>query len=245
MENERNSNESKRIVICPQHGEYETRILTCLGIELRTRCPECDIVFLRELQEKEEENRKALEFEAAKIPSAYKNATIAELDITSDNKEAINSAKAFALAFKDGQKTGQGFIFCGFPGTGKTHIAAALCRAVINFGGSARFVSCFDLFTAIKASYNMRQEAMDDPFRPFIYPDLLVVDEVRSSSITVHDSETFFQVIEKRNLKGKSTIITTNMPPMDLSEKIGASVIDRITSRGGKIIPFRGASFRK
>ena len=121
-------------------------------------------------------------------------------------------------------QTKKGIYIYGELGTGKTHIAYAL-------KSKTKFVRVFnttELLRSIRNDFNrlayekdhLEIEAMD-------YPGILILDDVGSEKISDWVMETFYLIINKRYNHMLPTIITSNLPITDLSERIG----DRITSR--------------
>ena len=143
--------------------------------------------------------------------------------------ELINTARKYAELFPDYLKGGNGLLFYGPVGTGKSFAAACIANAVIDQGYSARMT---DFGTVRNTLFSARdkQKYIND----LCAPDLLVIDDLGAEAKTEFMQETVFNVINSRICTGKPMIITTNLTRAELAKpsEIGYQrIYDRIPER--------------
>ena len=156
-----------------------------------------------------------------------------------------NSIKAMAdiIFYKRGH---MGMALCGAPGCGKTTAAKAfvvLCRR-LKEKANERFVEAFFTASQIVDAYakedSGKLEAMTSA-------DVLIIDDAGIEPATIKSYGTpcypVRDVIKQRYDLNKFTIITTNLPYMQLFTRYGEAVKDRLLGSFAAI-PFVGGSFR-
>ena len=81
--------------------------------------------------------------------------------------------------------------------------------------------------------------------RNLLKVDLVVWDDIASTSISTYDYSQLLMYIDARILNGKSNIFTGNYPTMDkLTERLGAKLASRIFSQNTHIVTFKGGDMR-
>ena len=107
---------------------------------------------------------------------------------------------------------GEGLLFVGRPGLGKTHLAIGIIEGLIR-GKSVQclFVDFPTLLKRIQYSYNpstqISEESLVTPFRE---AEILVVDDVGSMKPSAWVVDEVRQIVNARYLNNRSTILTTN-----------------------------------
>ncbi len=147
----------------------------------------------------------------ARIPPRYQRCTLDNL-ITYPNEEllrAVASAKRFADAFPVVQK---GLLLIGPPGIGKTHIAVAALRNVIQrTGARGIYYDTRSLLRDIRSTYNPTlQMAEMDVLRPVMEAELLVLDDLGAERLTDWVEETMSLIVNTRYNERRPTIFTSN-----------------------------------
>lgn len=129
----------------------------------------------------------------------------------------------------------------GNRGTGKTHLAAAGLREVAErHGVRGLFVVVPDLIDRYRRTQNPERatetaEDVDDLLRRV---PLLVLDDLGVGRQTEFAEERMYGVINRRYNDVRPTIVTTNVPLMELEERIRSRVLS------GEVVQFRGEDRR-
>lgn len=136
-------------------------------------------------------------------------------------RHVIHRAKSFS-------RDPQGWlILLGAPGTGKTHLAAAIANAHLQDGHSAEFVVVPDLLDHLRAAYapdsKLRYDEVFDAVRtaPF-----LVLDDLGAHSSTAWAEEKLFQILNYRYNARLPTVITSNLYLDEQEPRIRSRMLD-------------------
>ena len=141
-------------------------------------------------------------------------------------------------------KTGAGLIFLGKPGTGKNHLAAAICTHIINDGHSAVHTTVMKAIRRIKSTWSRgATETEQKAILSFCVPDLLVIDEVGVQFGSDTEMLLLTEIINERYERRKPTILLTNLTAAKLAVSLGDRVIDRFRD-GGEMVVFDWESYR-
>ena len=130
------------------------------------------------------------------------------------NLAATQRAHRYATNFDQHTKNGQGIMFYGAIGTGKTYMAACIANSVIDQGYSVRFTSLPKLVNEITETWQGRNRRMD----MLTVPDLLIIDDVGAERDSNYMNEQVLQIIDARYQSGKPLIVTTNLNLKDVSD---------------------------
>lgn len=237
--------------VCERHGEYAA--YTYRGHT--SGCPTC----MKEQQEREASEahakwlvalrqRRANELLGrAAIPPRFADRTLSNFVPHADGPaKALAIAKGFAENFEDCLKTGQGLVFCGGVGAGKTHLAVGICHEVIKQDHVAVFSSVLGAVRSIKETYRKGSELTEaEAIQNLVDPDLLVLDEVGVQFGSETEKMYLFEVINGRYQALKPTIVISNLAKEPLTEYLGERVIDRLREGGGRMVVFDWPSYRR
>jgi DNA replication protein DnaC len=241
------------IAICDKHGEYEEKSREVMGKVFKTRCPKCSL--------DRDAERKQYEFKAAAVNRDEKiKRLIGEAGIPKrfalrrfdnyhaeikEQSQALDIARYFAENFEMFMSTGASLIFCGKPGTGKTHLAAAIANAVCEQGRSAVFMSVLKATRKIKDTWRKNSEVSENQiYRGMVHPDLLILDEVGMQFGSESEKLILFEILNGRYENVKPTIVISNLLPTEISEFLGERVVDRLQEGGGSTVVFGWDSYR-
>lgn len=172
------------------------------------KCPKC-----------EQERKDSLVTEklaAMGIPEKVWHATFENFEVNKEDPKAAALAKAKAQS-----RHGRGFLILrGSPGTGKTHLAAAILKI---HGGL--FVTLHDLIGELRHTYDEGgQEKMVEKYRNV---PCLVLDELDKSVKGADVQNILYRIFAHRYDKGLLTVITSNDTLDEILDTVGPRLTDR------------------
>lgn len=148
--------------------------------------------------------------DAARIPPRFRQCDF-------HNYYPKNDSQFFAHSFasrlvNDYPAVDTGLLFMGSVGVGKTHLAIAVLKELIEKKGVAcLFYESGSLLKAIQDSYNPVSETSETRvLAPVYQAEVLVLDELGASVPTNWVRDTLYQIINTRYNNKKLTIFTTN-----------------------------------
>lgn len=139
----------------------------------------------------------------------------------------------------------ENIVFCGTPGTGKTHLSVSLGIQAAKSHYSTYFINCHELIEQLKqAQHENRLEAKLKHYSKY---RLLIIDEIGYLNLDKAAANLMFQLISRRYEK-KSTIITTNITFSGWGELFGDNItanaiLDRLLHHC-HVITINGSSYR-
>lgn len=243
---------------CQTHGEYQSRVFVWQGREVRSGCPACAMqeakdrakAEIEEQARRRDEIRKgriAARYSKAMIPPRFATKTLDDYEVgTEGQRRALAIARRYVEAWPSCLAAGRCLVFAGKPGTGKTHLSAAIACSVMAAGGTALFRTVQDAMADIKASYARDASQTErQAYASLVQPDLLVLDEVGVHTLTDHDEQMLFRVINARYEAVLPMILCTNLSGAVLARYLGDRIMDRVTENQGMIVLFDWESHRK
>lgn len=239
-------------VICPHHGEYMAAVFNILGSVTRSNCPKCleRNAAEREARVREEAARKKRElvaslFRRSAIPARFEDRTLANYHAQNDGqRRALKMASRYVETFDDPNSAGGSLVFCGKPGTGKTHLACAIGHALIDGQHAVLFSSVLAAVRHIKETYRKDSTRTEsDAIGDLVEPDLLILDEIGVQIGSEHEKMLVFEIINERYQQCRSTVLISNLNQDELTSYLGERVMDRFREAGG-VIAFDWTSYR-
>lgn len=152
------------------------------------------------------------------LPPIFQDKTLGNYD-KSKNPKAYRAAVEFIEKFP----STKGILFTGFPGLGKSHLAAAIARELNQKLYSTYFGNIIDIISFIKSTYNKDSLLTEYETIKIMTQriDLLIIDDLGKERDTEYNLYLLYQIINKLYENKKSIIITTNYGAFDLRERLG------------------------
>ena len=239
--------------VCPEHGAFESRAMMLMGrLWGWSKCPECNRISAEEEDERkrrEEEMERQRRIEArlnkAGIPLRFRSRRFDNFDAGSKEKaDCLRIAEEFANEFKSHYADGSTVVFSGKPGTGKSHLAIAVCMAIMAQGYTAMYMNALDAIRLVRGTWKRdsgptETEVMQD----LASIDLLVLDEVGAQYGTEGEQVILFDIINRRYQDQMPMILLTNQGKEGFKQYLGDRAFDRLRE-AGRWVPFDWESYR-
>ena len=192
---------------CPSHGSYTSNGFKVSGMsrEIWSQCPACAT---------EEAEQRQREQAAATLQRkrAAREAAIGEADIpqrfqtrdfdafnadTDDKRRALTIARDFAEQFEANHHKGAGLVFAGLPGTGKSHLAAAIMLSLVDHY-AVRYTTCMSLIRMVRDTWRRDSEVSERQIMRLLCDDvdLLVIDEVGAQYGTDGEQNLIYEMMD-------------------------------------------------
>ena len=202
------------------------------------QCPDCqDTGYIN--------NKKCHCFKQAMIKMLYEQSNIQEM-LEKENfsslseqfyqgedlehfRRAVVTCKEFVSDFS---RTFQNLFFYGTVGTGKSFLSGCIAKELIEQGQSVIYFSAAQLFESLSVNpYDFKNK--DDLYNLYedIYKcDLLIIDDLGTETTRANISSQLFSCLNERQLRQKSSIISTNLSLEELRSRYSDRIFSRITS---------------
>lgn len=241
---------------CETHGPFMQRVTEVLGTKFRSACPECSRIRKEEAEAKELAN-KAWEAQrvmtqklgASLIPKRFADRSFDDYATDNDGQaEALRICRKYADIFPEIYKSGRCLLLLGKPGTGKTHLAAAIANQIMaETSATAVYRTVGSILHAIRATYDKGAEQSEAKIlSALVSPSLLILDEIGVTKEKPSDFEltTLFAIINGRYEQQRPTVIVSNLKAEELPAAIGERSFDRLREGGGIAVKFDWESQR-
>lgn len=247
---------SSGVFVCELHGEYAGISLEGLGKKgrfLDLGCQKCRdverenyVIAQKKRDDADRRERIARMFLECGIPKRHKGCSFENYCPEKHSQLALDVSKKYSELFAKRKDTGCSLVFCGRPGTGKTHLACSIANTLIGQGYIVKYTSALKACNAVKETYSRGSECTESQvLKTFQSPHLLIIDEVGMQFGTETEKMILYQIINARYEDVLPTIMISNLPEKELSGYIGERSVDRMREGGGAVVSFDWESYRK
>ncbi len=170
-----------------------------------------------------EENREQRLMNAARIPKRYQHCDFENFEVDNYGGQgygpqapewdgSLKQARLVTQAFvRDYPASESGLLLMGPCGVGKTHLAVAALRNLVERGHSGLFYDYRELLKQIQASYNpSSQTAEEEVLDPVLRTEVLLLDDLGAGKPSDWVLETVGHILNTRYNEKRVTLITTN-----------------------------------
>lgn len=155
--------------------------------------------------------------QAAGIPPNYERAALENFQIPQDNPIAkqglgtvLMQVRSYLREFPASERPG--LLLAGDTGTGKTHLAVAVLKALIDRGHEGLFFDYQELLNRIRAGFDPASGSSDrEAYRAALDAEILLLDDLGSHRVTDWVEDTVTSIVTYRCNHRKVLIATTNL----------------------------------
>lgn len=123
-------------------------------------------------------------------------------------------------------------LFYGTVGTGKSFLSGCIAHELLQSGHSVIYFSAMNLFeTLARLSFDTKVKEELSTFYEDLYNcELLIIDDLGTEITNSFVASQLFACLNERNLRNRSTIVSTNLSLEELRDRYSDRVFSRITS---------------
>lgn len=138
-------------------------------------------------------------------------------------REILEFCIGYAQQFSPDSKS---LLFFGRTGLGKTHLSLAIASAAIERGYGVIYGSSQNFLNQIQDEAFGRKDG--DSLNAILDCDLLILDDFGTEFTSSYISSAVYNIINTRILRGKPTIINTNLSLSEINSTYGERIFSRI-----------------
>lgn len=184
---------------------------------------------------------------AAQIPRRFMNKTLDNFEKRDvARRHLVEHARHFIGAFDLAAAAPQGLLMTGPVGCGKSHLAVAILRGVIEKGHSGLYYNSPDLLRDIRSTFDESSELTEDELIEHVSEvDLLVLDDLGAEKISDFVLDRFYLIVNKRYEECRPLIVTTNLDEETLRNRLGGRILSRFDEMCPRFGPFPQEDYRR
>ena len=212
--------------VCDEHKEYRKQ---------------------NEIRRKEKEKQMIeSRFESIGLGDRYKKCSFENYKASCEcASEIMLMCLRYAETFRERRRDGDCLALLGNLGTGKNHLAAAICRVVHSAGYTVVHTTTMRMIRYVRRAYQSSDISEQDQIDSLVVPDLLVLDEIGVNRGTDDELVLLSDVICSRIENYKPVILVSNLSLTDLAKYVGDRVIDRLYDGNSNVLCFTWESYRR
>ncbi len=142
-------------------------------------------------------------------------------------------------------KEPKNLLLIGSTGTGKTHLSSSIARAIISRGFDVLYDTAQNIVEAFRNDQFYRNASNpESEADKFLLCDLLIVDDLGAEFVNPFSVSALYNLINTRQNRGLSTIISTNLSAEELAGKYDGRIYSRIVGCDYTVLFFKGKDHR-
>lgn len=155
---------------------------------------------------------------------------------------ALENARKYAEEFEDNISS---FVFSGKPGTGKNHLAAAICNDLLLRDKSVLVITVADIMSSMKGTFSGDSGTTEEKLLHHLSTvDLLVIDEIGMQNESRYEKVIINQIVDRRSSSKRPTGMLSNLDLNGMNSLLGERVMDRMKLGNGLWVIFNWESYR-
>lgn len=224
-------------VRCARHDRWFPQKTIHAGREIAGRCPQCvieennerakqDQVALARRRAEDEAKKKRDELEQrlqrSLIPERFAEYTLDGFPVPplqADAKQqavVLAACRSYVNTWIERRKRGEGLVFVGPNGRGKTGLACGIANALMRDAhASALFMSVRGVIRHQADTWGRKGKTESDALKELTEPDLLIIDEAGVQAGTDMEMVLLTEVINDRYAYRRPTFLISNLPVND------------------------------
>ena len=127
----------------------------------------------------------------------------------------------------------ENILIWGESGLGKTFLTNCIAKELLDTGHTVLYLSSNELFEDILSKYIMSGKNSDElsTIYNFIYTcELLIIDDLGTELTNSFQLSQLFEIINKRSISKRSTLISTNLSMKQLSNRYTERIVSRLVA---------------
>jgi len=158
------------------------------------------------------------------IPDELKDATLRNYKPWNESQR---KALLAAVNYVKNYKNETGLLMSGSFGTGKSHLAMGIAKALVDKEVESIFITWPDLLTRLKSTFDKDTEVTELEYIATLQTiDCLILDDIGGEQVKPWSERTLFKIINARSKK--HTIYTTNCTSEELEKQVKGRCFSRI-----------------
>lgn len=178
---------------------------------------------LKSILSKENFNTFSMEYYSKELPSDRQYSPYENIS------NILERSKDFIHRFKEKKSERGNLLIYGETGLGKTFLTNCIAKELLDNGHSVLYLSAGELFESVLAGYIMNQKfELEDLYRYIYNSELLIIDDLGTELTNNFVLSQLFEIINKRETAGLSTLISTNLTMKQLRDRYSERIMSRI-----------------